>query len=103
MKVYWKDFRLKVVDAIDRGMARQGVAYTREALEEAIPHPGCALSSVKLEDVAGWFSRCGYEPQDQYSSRPLSDPACGGTGDAAFTDFRHHRPLITGDLLIPLR
>jgi hypothetical protein len=43
MKVYWKDLRLKVVDAVDRGMARQGVAHTREALEGAIPHPGCAL------------------------------------------------------------
>jgi hypothetical protein len=49
-----------VVDAIDRGMPCQGVAHTREALEEAVPHPGCALSSVKLEDVAGWLSRCGY-------------------------------------------
>jgi hypothetical protein len=82
MKVYWMDLRLKVVDAFDRGMARQGVAHTREALEEAIPHPGWALSSVKLEDVAGWFSRYAYEPQDQYSSRPLSESACGGTGDA---------------------
>jgi hypothetical protein len=60
-------------------MARQEVAHTREALEEAIPD---ALSLVKLEDVAGRFSHCGYEPQDQYSSRPLSDPVCGGTGDA---------------------
>jgi len=82
MKAYSKDLRLKVVDAVDRGMARQGVAYTHEALEEVILHPGCALSSVKLEDVAGWFSRCGYEPQGQYSSRPLSESACGGTGDA---------------------
>ena len=31
-------------------MARQEVAHTREALEEAIPD---ALSSVKLEDVSG--------------------------------------------------
>jgi hypothetical protein len=37
MKVYWKDLRLKVVDAIDRGMARQGVAHTREALGETNP------------------------------------------------------------------
>jgi hypothetical protein len=37
MKVYWKDHRLKLVDAVDRGMARQGVPYTREALGEAIP------------------------------------------------------------------
>ena len=64
MKASWKDLRLKLVDAVDRGMARQEVAHTREALEEAIPD---ALSSVKLEDVAEWFSYCGYEPQNQYS------------------------------------
>jgi len=79
MKASWKDLRLKALAAVDRGMACQGVAYTREALEEAIPD---ALLLVKLEDKAGWFSRCGYEPQDQYSSRPLSESACGGTGDA---------------------
>ncbi len=79
MKAYSNDLRLKLVDAVDRGMARQVVAYTRGALEEAIPD---ALPSVKLKYVAGWFSHCGYEPQDQYSSRPLSDPVCGGTGDA---------------------
>jgi hypothetical protein len=60
-------------------MARQVVAHNRWALGEAILD---ALSSVKLKYVAGWFSHCGYEPQDQYSSRPLSDPVCGGTGDA---------------------
>ena len=64
MKASWKDLRLKLVDAVDRGMARQEVAHTREALEEAIPD---ALSSPKLGDVAGWFSHCGYKPQDQYS------------------------------------
>jgi hypothetical protein len=53
MKVYSKDLRLKLVDAVDRGMARQGVAHTREALGEAIPD---ALSSVKVKYVAGWFS-----------------------------------------------
>jgi hypothetical protein len=37
MKVCWKDLRLKVVDAVDRGMARQGVAPTREALGETNP------------------------------------------------------------------
>jgi hypothetical protein len=79
MKASWKDLRLKLVDAVDLGMARQEVAHTREALEEAIPD---ALSSVKLMYVAGWFSYCGYEPHNQYSSRPLSDPVCGGTGDA---------------------
>jgi len=46
-----------VLDTVDRGMARQEVAHTRKALDEAIPD---ALSSVKLEDVAGWFSHCGY-------------------------------------------
>jgi hypothetical protein len=64
MKASWKDLRLKLVDAVDRGMARQELAHTREALEEAIPD---ALSSVKLKYVAGWFSYCGYEPQNQYS------------------------------------
>jgi len=64
MKAAWKDLRLKLVDAVDRGMARQEVAHTREALEEAIPD---ALSSVKLKYVVGWFSSCGYEPQNQYS------------------------------------
>ena len=63
MKVYWKDLRLKELAAVDRRMARQEVAHNREALGEAIP---AALSSVKLEDKAGWFSRCGYEPHDQY-------------------------------------
>ena len=37
MKVYRKYLRLKVVDAIDRGMVRQGVAHAREALGETIP------------------------------------------------------------------
>jgi hypothetical protein len=64
MKASWKDLRLKLVDAVDRGMARQEVVHTREALEEAIPD---ALSSVKLKYVAGWFSYCGYEAQNQYS------------------------------------
>jgi hypothetical protein len=44
-------------------MARRGIAHTREALDEVIPD---TFSSVKLEDVAGWFSHLGYEPQDQY-------------------------------------
>src|SRR5215212_10860723 len=43
MKVYWKKLRLKVVDAVDRGTARQGVAHTREAPEKG--HPGGALIS----------------------------------------------------------
>ena len=69
MKAYSKNLRLKVLDAIDRGMARQEmarqeVAHTCEALDEAMPD---ALSSVKQGDVAGCFSHCGYESQDQYS------------------------------------
>ena len=64
MKAYSKDLRLKVLDAVDRGMARQEVAHTCEALDEAMPD---ALSSVKQGDVAGCFSHCGYESQDQYS------------------------------------
>ena len=46
MKASWKDLRLKLVDAVDRGMARQEVAHTREALEEATPN---ALLLVKLK------------------------------------------------------
>ena len=48
--MYSKDLRLKLVDAVDRGMACQGVAHNREALGEAIPD---ALSSVKLKYVVG--------------------------------------------------
>lgn len=43
---------------------RKAEARSREALNEAM---GEALSAVTLEDVAGWFSHCGYEPRDQYS------------------------------------
>jgi hypothetical protein len=64
VKAYSNDLRLKVSDAVDRRMAFQKVAYTREALDETIPD---ALSSDKLKYVAGWFSRCGYEPRDQCS------------------------------------
>ncbi len=78
MKAYSKDLRLKVLDAVDRGMPRKEVARifgislpsrkagarTREALDEVM---GEALRAVTLEDVAGWFSHCGYEPRDQYS------------------------------------
>jgi hypothetical protein len=64
VKAYRKDLRLKVSDAVDRRMAFQKVAYTREALDETIPD---ALSSDKLKYVAGWYSRCGYEPQEQRS------------------------------------
>jgi hypothetical protein len=46
MKASWKDLRLKLVDAVDRGMARQEVAHTREGLEEAFPD---ALLLVKLK------------------------------------------------------
>ena len=45
-----------------KSIVRKAGARTREALDEAISE---ALSSVTLEDVAGWFSHCGYEPQDQ--------------------------------------
>ncbi len=47
-----------------KGIVRKAGARTREALNEAM---GEAFSAVTLEDVAGWFSHCGYEPQDQYS------------------------------------
>jgi transposase len=47
-----------------KNIVRKAGARTREALEEVM---GKALRAVTLEDVAGWFSHCGYEPRDQYS------------------------------------
>ncbi len=47
-----------------KNIVRSAGARSREALDEAM---GEALSAVTLEDVAGWFSHCGYEPRDQYS------------------------------------
>jgi len=47
-----------------KNIVRKAGARTREALNEAISE---AMSAVTSEDVAGWFSHCGYEPQDQYS------------------------------------
>ena len=47
-----------------KNIVRKAAARTREALDSAI---GEALRAVSLEDVAGWFSHCGYEPRDQYS------------------------------------
>ncbi len=47
-----------------KNTVRKAGARTREALNEAISE---AMSAVTLEDVAGWFSHCGYEPRDQYS------------------------------------
>lgn len=47
-----------------KNIVRKAGARTREALEEVM---GEALSAVTLEDVAGWFAHCGYEPRDQYS------------------------------------
>ncbi len=46
-----------------KNIVRKAGARTREALDEAI---GEALSAVTLEDVAGWFSHCGYQPRDQH-------------------------------------
>ena len=37
MKAYSNNLRLKLVDAVDRGMASKEVARTREALDESIP------------------------------------------------------------------
>jgi transposase len=51
-----------------KNIVRKAGARSREALDEAM---GEALSAVTLEDVAGWFSHCGYEPRDQYSLTPL--------------------------------
>jgi hypothetical protein len=47
-----------------KNIVRKAQARTREALEEVM---GEALSAVTLEDAAGWFLHCGYEPRDQYS------------------------------------
>jgi len=47
-----------------KNTVRKVGARTREALDEAV---GEALRAVTLEDVAGWFSHCGYEAGDQYS------------------------------------
>ena len=47
-----------------KNIVRKAAARTREALDEVM---GDALSAVTLEDVAGWFTHCGYEPRDQYS------------------------------------
>jgi transposase len=47
-----------------KNIVRKAQARTREALNEAIAE---AMSAVTLENVAGWFSHCGYELQDQYS------------------------------------
>lgn len=45
-----------------KNIVRKAGARTREALEEAISE---AMSAVRLEDVLGWFTHCGYRPQDQ--------------------------------------
>jgi transposase len=47
-----------------KNIVRKAGARTREALNEVM---GEALAAVTLEDVAGWFSHCGYEPRDQHS------------------------------------
>jgi transposase len=47
-----------------KNIVRKAGARTRQALVEAIAK---AISSLTLEDVAGWFAHCGYCPQDQYS------------------------------------
>ncbi len=45
-----------------KNIVRKAGARAREALNEAISE---AMSAITLEDVAGWFSHCGYEPWDQ--------------------------------------
>ena len=47
-----------------KNTVRKAGARTRQALDGVI---GEALLAVTLEDVAGWFSHCGYEPGDQCS------------------------------------
>ena len=51
-----------------KNIVRKAGARTRQASVEAIAK---AISSLTLEDVAGWFAHCGYYPQDQYSCTPL--------------------------------
>ncbi len=46
-----------------KNIVRKAGARAREALNEAISE---AISAITLEDVAGWFSHCGYQPRDQY-------------------------------------
>lgn len=43
-----------------KNLLRKAGVRTREALEEVM---GEALAAVTLEDVAGWFLHCGYEPR----------------------------------------
>jgi len=51
-----------------KNIVRSARARAREALDEALDEAiSEAMSAVTLEDVAGWFSHCGYEPRDQYS------------------------------------
>jgi transposase len=45
-----------------KNIVRKAGARTREALNEAIAE---ALAAVRLEDVSGWFSHCGYRTQGQ--------------------------------------
>lgn len=45
-----------------KNIVRKFGARMREALNEAIAE---ALSEIKLEDVIGWFSHCGYEARGQ--------------------------------------
>ena len=47
-----------------KNIVRKAGARTRAALDEVM---GEAVSAVTLEDVAGWFSHCGYELRDQCS------------------------------------
>lgn len=47
-----------------KNIVRKAGARTSEALVEAISK---AISAVTLEDAAGWFDHCGYQPQDQCS------------------------------------
>lgn len=53
----------KIISKI-KNLVRKAGARTRELLDEAM---GDAMRAVTLEDVVGWFTHCGYAPQDQYS------------------------------------
>ena len=46
-----------------KAIVRKLAARTHGALREAIAE---ALSAITLQDVAGWFTHCGYEVEVQY-------------------------------------
>jgi hypothetical protein len=85
MKAYSYDLRLRVLRAVDQGRKRSEIvamfaisfsklkAFLRRvgvrtpaALQEAISQ---ALLTITAQDALGWFTHCGYLPQEG-SKRP---------------------------------